>query len=371
MYVYTVGDLRTGRITATLPLSGDKWSHPLNDAHTFSGTVDLSTRENRHLNLRFTAAAARSFWMVEWDGLPCAGGVLWTHRYKRKPSPSLQLGGAGLSSLWDHRKVLPASGFDQVPAASADTTISGVDLGTIAKRLIAQAIAHTGGNLPIVLPADVAGTAARTYESYSLKSVGEALQQLTAVEDGPDIDFMPRRVAGDESRIEWQMLIGRPYLEQTGGNPWLWDDTVEKSAVVDLGVDIDGSVLAARAWVPGVGTERSQLFGLAQSSELVNAGYPLLEVEEAHSSTEVQATLDSTAAGLVARRSRPLEQWSLQVRADADPVLGTYQPGDSAIVRVEDDPYIPDGEQGVRITGISGGGSSVVSLELAPDSAIV
>lgn len=369
-WTYSVGDLRTGQISEVLPLSGVSWSRPLNDAGTVSGALDLEDPDNVALDPRTCSAPARSFVFVEHDGAPVCGGVIWTHRYTRKPSRSLQIGAAGLWSLWDHRKVLPALTYAQAPGEAADTVLPGLSLETIAKRLVQQAIAHTGGNVPLVLPADVTGTAERRVNAYELADLGHELKLLTGVLDGPDIEFVPRRVAGDESRIEWVMRVGTP-LEQAG-DPWVWDDSVAESAVVDLGVDIDGSKLAARGWVPGVGTEREQLRGLHEDMTLVAAGYPLLEVEDtSHTQTAEQDTLDDHAADLVARRATPLEQWSLSVRADVEPALGTYQPGDTAIVQLEGDPYIPDGEHLVRILAMSGSSDEVVRLEVAPDLAIV
>lgn len=370
-YVHSVGDLRTGRIVDSYPLSGTQWSRQLNDAGTWTGTLDLEDPEHRQLRPRFDAAPAKSFYLVEYDELSVAGGVVWTHAYTRKPKRSVQLGGAGLWSLWDHRKVVPALTHTQVPAAAADTNLTGWSLGTIAKRLVQQAQAHVGGDLPIVFPPDVAGSAQRSYEAFGLEWLGDVLRKLTQVIAGPDLDFVPRRVEGDASRVEFVFRIGDPWLEQAG-DPWFWDDSVDQPVIVDLATRIDASTLGMRAWIPGEGMDREKKFGLAEDLELVDAGYPLLEVEDtSHATTQEQSTLDSHAAELVARRSRPLEQWTVSVRADADPVLGTYQPGDTAVIAIDDDPYIPTGDHLVRLTGMSGDDSDVVKLQIAPDTAIV
>lgn len=370
VYRHSFGDLRTGQILEEYLVDGMTWARPLNDAGTAAGELNLEDADVRASNPRLTCAPARSFWMIEWDSVPVWGGIVWTHRYSRKPKRRLKITGAGFWSLLDHRKALAALTYGQAPAAAADLTFSGISLPTQAKRLVQAAMAHTGGDAPIRMPADVAGTSVRTYPSYNLSWIGDLLSNLTQVEDGPDVEFGIERVPDNEAFVRFVMRIGDPLLEQTGAS-WLFDDTVPEGPVVDLAVDTDGTKMGTRAWVPGEGQERDMLLGLHEEPELVTAGYPLLEVEDTtHKTTSDPITLDLHAWDLAQRRSRPVEQWSLTVAADApDATLGQYLPGDAALVAIEGDGYIPDGEHAVRIIGMSGGSSSTdVKLELAPQT---
>jgi hypothetical protein len=372
-YRHSFGDLRTGRILEEYLVDDMSWSRPLNDAGTANGTLNLEDADVRTSEPRFTCAVARSFWMIEWDEVPVWGGVVWTHQYTRKPSRRLKLGAAGLWSLFDHRKAVAALAYAQAPGEAADLGWSGISLSTQAKRLVQAALAPVGGNLPIVLPADIAGDSVRNYPAYNLSWIGDLLANLTAVEDGPDVEFTIERNPARESYVRWRMRTGNPLLEQTG-DYWRFDDTVPESPVTDLSVKIDGSKMGTRAWVPGEGQERDMLLGLQEDPELVDAGYPLLEVEDTtHKTTGDPLTLDAHAWDLVSRRSRPTEQWDLTVRADApDASLGQYAPGDAALLTVEDDGFIPDGEHAVRIIGMSSGSNrSDVTLELAPQTALV
>lgn len=369
VYRHSFGDLRTGQILEEYLVDDMAWDRPLNDAGTANGTLNLQDADVRASTPRLTCAPARSFWMIEWDEVPVWGGVVWTHRYSRK-ARTLKLTAAGLWSLFDHRKALAALAYAQAPGAAADLTWSGISLGTQAKRLVQAALAHTGGNLPIVLPADVAGTSIRTYPAYNLSWVGDLLTNLTEVEDGPDIEFAIERDPARESYVRWRMRVGNPLLEQSG-DYWRFDDSVPESPVTDLDVSVDGSKMGSRAWVPGEGQERDMLLGLQEDDELVAAGYPLLEVEDTtHKTTSDPLTLDLHAGDLVSRRSRPTEQWSVSVDANAaDARLGQYLPGDAALLTVEGDPYLDDDEYAVRIIGMKGGSSSEdVTLELAPQT---
>lgn len=370
VYRHSFGDLRTGRIVEEHLLDTMTWSRPLNDAGTASGTLNLEDPAVRESNPRVTCAAARTFWMIEWDSVPVWGGIVWTHRYSRTPKRRLQLTAAGLWSLFDHRKALAALAYAHAPAATADLGWSGISLGTQAKRLVQAALQHTGGGPPIVLPEDVAGTSIRNYPAYNLSWTGDLLTNLTEVEDGPDIEFMIERDPARESCVRWRMRVGNPLLEQAG-DYWRFDDTVPEGPITDLGVSLDGTKMGSRAWVPGEGQERDMLLGLQEDDDPVSGGYPLLEVEDTtHKSTSDPHTLDLHAWDLISRRSRPTERWSMSVSANApDAQLGRYQPGDAAVVQTEGDPYIEDGEHPVRIIAMSGGSSgSDVKLELAPQS---
>lgn len=372
-YRHSFGDLRTGAIIEEYLVDDMTWSRPLNDAGTANGTLNLEDPDVRDTRPRYTTAPARTFWMIEWNETPVWGGIVWTHQYTRTPSRRLKLGAAGLWSLLDHRKAVAALTYTDAPHNTADLAWSGISLGTQAKRLVQAALAHVGGELPIVLPDDAPGSSVRNYPAYNLPWIGDLLSNLTAVEDGPDLEFTIERDPARESYVRWRMRVGNPLLEQRG-DYWRFDDTVPDSPVTELAVKTDGSKMGTRAWVPGEGQERDMLLGLQEDPELVDAGYPLLEVEDTtHKTTSDPLTLDAHAWDLVARRSRPTEQWDVSVAADApDASLGQYAPGDAALLTVEGDGYIPDGEHPVRIIGLSSGSNrSDVTLELAPQTALV
>ena len=102
---------------------------------------------------------------------------------------------------------------------------------------------------------------------------------------------------------------------------------------------------------------------------LLDAGYPYLEVEESANNEEDQTTLDRLARRLQADSSRPWDQWTLNVRSDQYPELGSYLPGDWALVNPpEGHPIIPasTGKVRVRILAVDADGSTNVKLSVAP-----
>jgi hypothetical protein len=225
------------------------------------------------------------------------------------------------------------------------------------------------GALNIVLPDVVAGTSQWTYNGFNLTWLGDDLRKLTTAELGPDIRLMPRFNGTNPNTVEWVMTTGtptQPLLMQSGGD-WIWDGTVPQSSVIGFSSKKDATSMADRAWVPGSGQEQNMLLSTATSSTLTALGYPYTEVDTAAKTTEVQATLDGTARRLLADNSSAQLQFTIVVRADRAPFLGSYWPGDMATVKIpKGHPHLPPGPVRVRIMALDGDDSQSVKVTVAP-----
>lgn len=370
-YAWHVGTLRDGMITTQLPMVQSSWSDVMDDAAPLSGTVPLGDPDVAALRPYLVAEPCRCFLAVAYtdpDGNETflAGGPIWTHSYDGA-AKKLTVGAAGLWSYYDHRKVLPvlAGGASPANAVTAFTS----SLGTIAKGLVALAHTHTAGALPVVLPADEAGANVRNYLGFEMNGVGQMLRELTGVQGGPEIQFVPRRRADDGRFLEWVMRVGTaaaPLLTQTGDD-WVWDASAAKSSVSGISVQRDGSAMGSRAWAQGSGTDVSTLFARADDTTLLDAGFPLLEnLDTAHSDVVVPATLAAYAAGDLAQSLRPVQTWTITVRRDDLPRLGSYRVGDWVSLTVAGDPYLPDGIYRTRILSVAGDDGLDVTIQLAP-----
>lgn len=363
------GELRTGKITGQIDVTSCDWAQVLND----SGSIDqvvIPDAVIARLNLRQTAAAARCFLAVEVDDRIQEAGPIWSRVYDWKAG-QLTLGAAGLWSLFDHRKVIPVLAAGQT-VQSVTTTLTGADLGDVARGLVALAQTHVGGNLPIVLPDARPGSAnTETFPGWSLLELGDQLRQLTQRQSAaPDIAFRPRRRGDDRRFMEWVMVTGTgaaPQLAQ-GGDDWVFDTTARKSPVVGIGTDEDATAMGMRGWETGNGTEVSTLISVAEDDTLIDLGWPLLEVEENRSTVEEQATLDGYAAQLLARNARPVEVWTLSVYAEA---AAEVQAGDYAVVKTKGHPWLGTGSHRMRVQKKSGDLTDTVVLTMYPLQAAI
>ena len=405
-----VGEVRTGRRIATIPVSGASWSVAHRGTGDISVDIPLNAGEFRRLErvilsglypssllfpgpnvfpqaetavwragdgLRpeFLTAVepARTFLAVLEGDHVIEAGPIWAHDYDYSTG-SLKVKASGLRSIFDHRHVMGViAGTDWATWA---VTYTGLSLGTIAKRLIQLLMTHTGGTLPIVLPDDETAASdadhTRTYKGSELATVATRLDQLQGVIGGPDIAFEPR-LTSDRLGVEWVMRVGteaQPLLYQAGGDH-VFDTRVPRGGVSGLSVHRDGGGLASRSWATGSGMDEALLMARADDTTLTDGGFPLLEVSESRSTVEVQATLDRWASGNLAATGAPWMTWTATVRADMSPLLGSYRCGDFAKVWVPaSHPYLslllPAGFHRARIVNVAGGLGPDVKLTFAP-----
>lgn len=384
-----VGDLRTGRIIARIPLESCTWQQATGTPGTMTNIViNAGSTDLAVYDLYYSTAGAKSFFAIQYDQTLINAGPIWTRRYNRRTG-KLTLGAAGLASLFDYRTIMPvlAEPITTGAAQAATTTYptgSNMSLGDIAVALVTQACAHTGGSLPIVYPAAQGNTPGntRTYYGYDLPILGHNLNLLSGVIGGPEITFTPRYVTGDPTHIEWVMRVGtptQPELTQTGAD-WAFDATAPHSPVSDIDYDENAAAMATRVWEVGSGSKTGTTIAQADSTTLTAAGYPLLEaVDRAHTTDATQADLDSYAAQLLSESNRPAAVWKLRVRVDggnpdpafAGPRLGQYQAGDYVQLTTRGDPFLPDGTRRSRILQIDGDLGFEATLTLATMTAEV
>lgn len=382
---YLVGDLLTGRRIQWLSASSGSWSEVLNDSGAVRCTVPLADPVNARLGLRESAAVGKAFLAAVDGDLVLQAGPVWVHDWNND-SQELTLVGAGMWSYFDHRVLLPVLGSINPVDPDADTRFSAVvtdpdavgypwlvdtrqSLQTIAKRLVEQAQGWTNGDVPVILPSEVAGTNARWYKGSSLSFVGPRLRDLTSVEGGPDIMFTPRWTS-DRLGIEWVMRVGTP------SQPLLYSAQWQKfhlglpgSSLSKLRVRVDGGRMASNGFAAGGRSDGQGLVTVSTDSTLTDAGYPALDaVDTSHSTVSEESTLQSYSDELVLRGRNPSVVWSFTHDLSQRPYLEAFNAGDFATVSVRGNAYIPDGAYGMRLLSRSGDAQGKkVDLSFSPE----
>jgi hypothetical protein len=350
---YIIGDLRTGRRIQTVPATSGPWSDVLNDAGQLSCTVSLRDPVVQRLGLKESAKPGKAFLAAIIDDLVVQAGPIWLHSYEADTA-LLTLSGAGMWSYFDHRLILPVLAGRSPTNPTTDTRFApaSVDplgpyptdtrksLQGIARALVDQAQTWTGGNVPVILPAEIPGTAERVYRGVDLTSVGQALRDLTAVEGGPDVRFEPR-LTSDRLGVEWVMRIGTPTqpLLFSAVEPTFTIGSA-KSPVSNFKTTVSGRGVASNVYASGGRGANEAIVGRAENPALLDQGYPVLELVDAtRSSVTDQGTLNDFADELRARSAFPTETWEFAHQTSERPFLTGYSVGDFARVRVVDDLY--------------------------------
>ena len=344
-------DLRTGTRIAELAVNGLRYGSRLNSCGDLSGTVPLpalTSTANKVLAAQINDAVdeGRRQIVVERDGVVVWSGISWLAPY-RDDHPCRELRAAEDWSYFGDRVI------------ATTLTYTGADQLTIAKAIIDDALAAQGADIGITVPTPTASgvTRDRVYNSFELKPVREAIEQLAACDDGFDFAIdaawdaatgaltktfrlsYPRRGVGYQSS-GYVFEVGRNVID------WTWPT--------------DGTRMGNKVWAVGRGDASSTMISsqsdVSQIQPLASGGpgYPLLETTISRTDVSVQATLDSLAIARLKSSATPVTLPEITVRADVDPMFGTYIVGDSCrfIVPPNTSPRFPDGlDSYFRIVG--------------------
>lgn len=362
-----VADMVTGERIQTLPTSAVRWEKRIVTPEDVSVTLTLAPRAHQRLDLRNSTVEVKTALIVSDGDRVLGAGPIWTREYS-DTSGRLEISAGGLRSLLDKSFVLPdtvtslpllvQSGDDEgEPNPAVATTFTGATWPQIVKGLLDQRAARTGGGLPLVYGGTGVGSHDKSYDASAFKSVGEALQDLTKLVDGPEIDFTPRLV---NNKLEWVVRVGDDAeLEVKSPTVHEFDFTPAKRSVRGLKVRSSGEGMASEAWGAGGRQAAKALFSRASSPRLTDAGFPRMEtISSAHSTVVEQSTLDKyTQADLVAS-SAPVEWWSWEFDSHGRTRISDVSVGDYCVVKLRGNRYLPDGVYTRRIVGMSGDSSS-------------
>jgi hypothetical protein len=327
-YTYLVADLRTGTIIDELPLAGVSFDKKLNDIGSFRGQLYVTDPAIRDREPRLLTEPGRTAIYVNRDGELLWGGIIWTTRYVAA-SGVLEIGAADFLSYFDHRFVLH-------PDLTSTISYTDVDQIVIARRILEIAQSHDGGNMDLTFIGTQSSPVTRTvlYGPSELKPVAEALRDLANAEDGFDFTVDVRYdVTGEPERV---VRFGHPRIGQPG-QPHVWEYGAN---LIDYTWPRDASSMVTRLIAQGTADDNAPLMSIASDNAAHRAGWPLLE-DASQVDAKTVAELAAHARGELAARRRPVVLPELTVRADLDPVVGTYSVGDDVRIII-DDPFFAD-----------------------------
>lgn len=375
------GDLATGLVRVwNLPVISGGCTSTLNAAGQITATVRLPTRDpytGAAVDVSDAITPGKSYLAYEENGVILNAGPVWNVTYDMDAG-TWTLQAAGIRSYFDHRFVLPVLGTP-AGARTAVTSYTGLDLRTIAKKLVQQAQSWSHGGVPMTYEVDVTGTSSRNYDGYAMHRVGQALADLT--NGGPDIDF---RATVTGQYLSWAMVTGNPELTQAGPDR-VFDTTVPYPTVRGVQVTLDATTLVTDDYevgaTPDSATDTTTVApedgGDPVTPPIIGGNYDstittnnFLRMEESHSQSTINdathLTLDAITA--TTQNRQPTWAWKFQSMIDHAPLLGSYATGDYARIAFQGNPIIPDGQTRLRITSIEATlGDNWATITATPD----
>lgn len=336
---YDAHDLRTDVKLAELPLVDVSYSETLNGAGEFSATLPMAVRGANSATTDASVAALltsssipeRTALYLYRDGAIRGGGIIWG-RTRGKGRPA-SIRGAGFWSFFRTQHLRTTQTF---PAA---------DQLVIARSLINVAQALTGSNIGVTVGTETSGVLRdRIYNSYELKQIGEAVEQLAAVDGGFDlaIDLLPGPIK--------QLTLSYPRRGRIAGTTGVV--FVDGKNLIDYEVVEDGTQSARVVTAIGAGDGLDMKVSTQTRTDLIDVGYPATSITVPYKDVQIQATLDGHALAAVNARANTPTTWTVTVDPDdPDGGLGTWIVGDDALLEIPDDDNFPrglDGSSGYR-----------------------
>lgn len=344
------------------------WSENANQAETVDITIDLRTLAEKDRDWRNLATEWKHSLAINVDGR-VLGGPIMPHDFNGA-NGKLKLTARGGRILFSRRKIMKLGAMTRplvLPNGDPDTTLDSTwtryDLGTIAKKIGQQACTWPGSDFPIAWPADRAGTRERTYAALDEKYVESAWNDISAVQNGPDIRLRLEQDGPD--RFRWVFETGteeQPRLQ--GADIFEWEAGQESG----LSVKTNPSRMGSISWSRGGRSDDTALVRMMYDPFLIDAGFPLLELDsDASSTTTDPATLDAWNVETLRTARKPWEFWSFDVRTDRSPYPYEYGPGSLVnVIVTKDTPidggYIAPGTYTRRIAGLSGGLGDTITI---------
>lgn len=357
-------ETRGGALIDQIEPAAYEWDETANQADHVRLVMNLNDEPEASRDWRSSGAAWKHSIALDVNGR-LIGGPILPHDFD-DPKGTVEITARGLRTAFaeGRRSILPLAAMppraltlpNGNPDTSLDSTWTGYDLGTIAKKIGVQACAWPGWtDVPIVWPADRAGASERTYQAIEKKNVDDAWTDLSNVRRGPDIRL---RLAWDGTdRFQWFFETGteqQPRLQGTEVFEW------EIGRTSGLNVKTNPTMMGSLAWSQGGRSDDTVLVRGMYDPTLVDHGYPLFEINTDASTNIVDVeTLDSWNFEALRTGAKPWEFWSFEVPADEQPFPYEYGPG--SLVKVIVTPqskvaggYVPPGTYTRRIAQLSG-----------------
>jgi len=343
-YRYLFVDLLSNTIIGELPLTGVSFTQQLNQPGTFQGHLLLSGVNANKYNVELSTIPAHCGLYVDRDGILVWGGVIWGRSYN-STSQTLTFSAQEWISYFDHRRV------------TQDVQFTNIDQLVIAKTLIEDAQAAPYGDIGVLYNSEGQITSGvlitQTYYNYELKSVFQAIQDLSRQGDGFDFHIDVAYDINGQPQKYFNTYYPRSGLAYSFGDPNVPMFTFPAGNMVEYEYPEDGSAVANTVYALGAGSNEGKLIATGQDMAKLTEGWALLETTHNYVEITDQTFLQQLADAQALATSYPPVVLKVVVPAYVDPVFGTYEVGDDARIIITDSRFPNTLDQIYRIIGLT------------------
>jgi len=340
---YVSGGQASGNnpILAELPFTNVNFTSQLNSVGTFQGHVLLSGLNSDQLNAYQGTIPGRTIlWVlytdpVTYTTVPVWSGVIWAREYD-SASQSLSISAQEMMSLYNRRRI----------STTKDYSATNYDPAYIAQQLMEYAEDLPYGNTSLSFSVgSTAYVTKKIYYGYELKSVGQAVKDLSA--NYFDFRIKPMLLNGN--------LVNVFSLAQTLGVTYSTTNPLATvlqfpGNLVSYKFPEDASSAANRLYGLGYGANNSKIIAIAIDSAKYADGFGLLEDTANYTDVGDTQLLKDLTLGQLNATSYPPTTVEVVLPPYVDPYFPQYSVGDQVRLMIKDD-YFPSG---IDTTGTTG-----------------
>lgn len=344
-------DITSGTHLTSLPYTSCRWGDGLNAAGSMNVTIDYSTTSAR-LNLCDLLRCWKVIIAIQRGDQVLHAGPLTSYSWNAE-TRSLSLDCGGGLTLLSKRLVLPRGLKDtwrdgailvdeQHPSGELALTLTG-SYPDIVRGLVDETIQY--GPLPITLPPIQGGDHTRTYYAWDLAIVADRFNDITGLENGPEIRFDPRIEPAGNLTFD---LVADPEPAHHR-----WNAMVPGSRVILSKLDGDGADMTCQAWAVGGKDDDRTLMCRRTTTIPTDVGCMFLQSKDTeHTTVSELRTLQEHALADLARGAWPVETYTVKIGEEHD-----VRVGDTADLTVDDD-HLGTRTIPLKITDVDGDSSS-------------
>lgn len=312
-YRYLLANTLTNEVLAEVPFESASYGYVLNAPGAFSGTLGLNQPASVQLVLKTALNLGQCSLYIERDKTLVWGGPLWTSSADIDAG-TLTVNGEGWHSYF-RRRVLRAK---KVYTAQDQTFI--------AKDLINYAQSFVGGSIGVdaTQALNTGVLRDRTYEAFERKKIGEAIEQLAAVDNGFDFRYDTLYLSGVPSK---RFLVDYP---PTGRQTEIVLEVGKQLS--KLRINTDATSLAYFIDAIGAGEGDLQLIATVSNPALINV-YPMLDDVVSFIDVSIRKTLEDHARKRLRQGESPIVLPEVEWNPSLEPVVGSFKTGDIVTVR--------------------------------------
>lgn len=316
---YLFGNLDTREILVELPLTSVSVNTKLNEWGTFRGTFHLDTSGVDNADAVAGTTPGRSFVVVERDDVPIWDGIVWTRTYDSQ-SKALSLTGRSYEA------------YAETQLIDVDFSRESIEQRNIFCDLWSAMQAPSNRNLGINVPAAFATVLPRSVNVLA-SEYKDYYQVMGSIADGVDgFDWTITTIRQNNQYVR-NLRIGYPFLGTTDAAGLSFD---YPGNIINYWETESMSGSGTNVYLLGAGEGTSMVVGTAVQQDLLDSGFKRYDLTISRKDVESQTQIDSLALQYGARRRAPVTVIKVVVKADLEPVFGSYGLGDTATLSIID-----------------------------------